>query len=306
MYHVFLHSEVPASSSIVLQFVVDNSNLNFRSVRFLEHVVLTASLHVQGFNRAYDFQDFFLFSSSVGNNMEALKDWLKDPHPRRGDIQLELTSPQGTSSIVLPYRDYDFVNSKGYQSWPFMSVHYWGENPTGVWTLRIRFRSSAGSVSISGVTLTLHGAAFTPQSVHSLPAQCNAACSRGCSGEGPDKCDVCRNLRIASTLRCVDDCPSDHRKYHSYCLCNATNCTASLSDDHTVMQRNSTYNSTDHLPLQWTIAILLSGSFLIISLILLIVTILFVSYREHKKRCRTHLSVPFMHLQENIYSSTSA
>ena len=138
-----------------MQFV-DNSNWDFSSVQVLEHIVLTASLQVQGYSQEYDFQDFLLFSSSVGNDTELLMEWLSHPHPRRGDIKIELTSPQGTKSTLLPYRDYDFVNAEGYKSWPFMSVHYWGENPGGTWTLRIHFRSSAGNLKVSNVRLTLY------------------------------------------------------------------------------------------------------------------------------------------------------
>ena len=89
--------------------------------------------------------------------MGDIYDWLEDSHPRRGDIKIELTSPQGTKSVLLPYRNYDFVNAEGYDDWPFMSVHFWGENPIGTWTLKITYKSTSGYVSMSGLSMTLYG-----------------------------------------------------------------------------------------------------------------------------------------------------
>ena len=54
----------------------------------------------------------------------------------RGDIQIHLSSPSGTRSTLLALRPHD-SSRNGFHSWPFMSVHYWGESPFGVWTLEI-------------------------------------------------------------------------------------------------------------------------------------------------------------------------
>lgn len=88
-------------------------------------------------------------------------------HPRRGDLQIFLTSPSGTVSNILerrqenknPFFDFlknslpldgafelflifflrDFDRSKmGFREWEFMTTHHWGENPMGVWQLEIR------------------------------------------------------------------------------------------------------------------------------------------------------------------------
>ncbi|EFX89786.1 hypothetical protein DAPPUDRAFT_126713 [Daphnia pulex] len=55
----------------------------------------------------------------------------------RGDIQIHLSSPSGTRSTLLALRPHD-SSRNGFHSWPFMSVHYWGESPFGVWTLEIQ------------------------------------------------------------------------------------------------------------------------------------------------------------------------
>ncbi|CAK9811856.1 Furin-like protease 1, isoform 1-CRR [Anthophora quadrimaculata] len=55
---------------------------------------------------------------------------------RRGDLQIQLTSPQGTKSTLLAKRPHD-VSKAGFNQWPFMSVHTWGERPHGTWKLEI-------------------------------------------------------------------------------------------------------------------------------------------------------------------------
>lgn len=55
---------------------------------------------------------------------------------RRGDLQIQLTSPQGTKSTLLAKRPHD-ISKAGFNQWPFMSVHTWGERPHGTWKLEI-------------------------------------------------------------------------------------------------------------------------------------------------------------------------
>ena len=55
---------------------------------------------------------------------------------RRGDLHIYLTSPSGTKANLLAQRPMDNSRS-GFQNWPFMSVHTWGENPNGLWKLEV-------------------------------------------------------------------------------------------------------------------------------------------------------------------------
>lgn len=84
-------------------------------------------------------------------------------YTRRGDLHITLTSPSGetyanlntlacahlgmstlivgfvplgTTTVLLAERERD-TSSNGFRNWAFMSVHTWGENPTGTWTLKI-------------------------------------------------------------------------------------------------------------------------------------------------------------------------
>lgn len=61
--------------------------------------------------------------------------WLKSS--QRGSVQLSLTSPNGTTSILLPRREKD-LSPGMFKNWTFMSVFYWGENPVGEWRLNVK------------------------------------------------------------------------------------------------------------------------------------------------------------------------
>ncbi|XP_061392990.1 furin-like protease 1 [Musca vetustissima] len=89
---------IPPKSHITLQLSVKNC-LN---INFLEHVQAKITLTSQ----------------------------------RRGDIQLNLISPAGTKVTLLTPRVHDTSHS-GFNQWPFMSVHTWGESPHGNWQLEI-------------------------------------------------------------------------------------------------------------------------------------------------------------------------
>lgn len=54
----------------------------------------------------------------------------------RSEIEIHLTSPAGTRSTLLVQRPLD-TSRNGFHAWPFMSVHFWDENPLGVWNIEI-------------------------------------------------------------------------------------------------------------------------------------------------------------------------
>ena len=205
-------------SSATRTFAVSESTSQ-NSISSLEHVVIKTSLSINGvpYYSRFDYDDLY----DALYYTDDIYDWLESPHARRGDIKIELTSPQGTKSVLLPYRNYDFVNEEGYDNWPFMSVHFWGENPVGTWTLKIIYTSGSGYVSMSGLRMTLYGTASVPSSVSSIPTNCHSSCVRGCSGSGPSYCDSCVHYRLASNLTCVDQCPSNTHTIKKYCYENS-------------------------------------------------------------------------------------
>ena len=191
------------------------------SVGYLEHVVVQISTSFQDVdtdeylqNNVYYnlYEDYYQYGY--------LYHYYNYVMPNRGDIQIELTSPSGTTSTLLPYRMRDSWPGE-YTNWPFMSVHFWGEAPSGDWTLTITNRGSSGVVEVSDVQFTFYGTAETPEVISRIPQECHSACKRGCAAAGAEFCDSCRGLRDAATLQCVDQCPEGHTMSSGYCY-NAT------------------------------------------------------------------------------------
>ena len=72
--------------------------------------------------------------------IESVYVYVKLTHSSRGDLQITLTSPSGTSSVVHPWGRPENGNSPGY--WKFTTWKNFGESATGDWTLSIEDRSA--------------------------------------------------------------------------------------------------------------------------------------------------------------------
>jgi hypothetical protein len=164
----FAQHDIPFSTT----FTVSNLATTIQS---LEHVVVEISLTLREYGTPYSYSDYIdalyhYYDDDNGNTDypdtedRDIYDWLGESHPKRGDISIELTSPQGTKSILLPYRKYDFINTEGYTNWEFMTVHCWEENPIGSWKLDILFKSSSGYVDITVSEFELYGIGSQPPS----------------------------------------------------------------------------------------------------------------------------------------------
>ena len=154
-----------------------NIDVTEADIGFLEHVVITMSLSVHTDGRQYDYDDFNDEVNYYANDIDDLYEWLEDEHPRRGDIRIELTAPSGTKSVLLPYRNYDFINEYGYDNWPFMSVHFWGENPIGTWKLKTTYKSSSGYITLSNIKMTLYGTQQTPAIIANITSSGHSSCA---------------------------------------------------------------------------------------------------------------------------------
>lgn len=75
-------------------------------------------------------------------------------HNSRGDLDIEVTSPTGTTSKLITKHD-DF--NAHYIDWPFMSLFYWGENPDGNWTVTIRDLRSGNIGQVEDLELIIYG-----------------------------------------------------------------------------------------------------------------------------------------------------
>ena len=160
----------------------------------LEHVIATISLTLTGYSTGYCYSDYAR-EEHLGN----LDRLLSHNDVRRGDLTISLRSPEGTVSVLLPRRKNDFVNREGFEKWPFMTVLNWGESPLGVWSLKFNYdpeTHSQGVVTVTNVSITLYGTS-------SLPKQ-----------ETIPSCE----LRNASNLQCVYNCPSPFLVHRGYCI----------------------------------------------------------------------------------------
>ncbi|CAL9704229.1 unnamed protein product [Knipowitschia caucasica] len=85
-------------------------------------------------------------------------------YTRRGDLHITLTSPSGTTTVLLAERERD-TSASGFKNWYFMSVHSWGEDPSGTWALKIT--DTSGRMENNGRILSwrliLHGTSEKPE-----------------------------------------------------------------------------------------------------------------------------------------------
>jgi proprotein convertase subtilisin/kexin type 2 len=102
------------------------------------------------------------------NYLEHVQAFITLRSARRGDVQIFLTSPMGTTSLILSTRPNDADSAHGFTKWPFMTTHMWAENPRGNWTLRMELSNDdkQSDPSYVGVmtewTLVLHGTHAAP------------------------------------------------------------------------------------------------------------------------------------------------
>uniref|UniRef100_A0A670YF98 SPC3 n=1 Tax=Pseudonaja textilis TaxID=8673 RepID=A0A670YF98_PSETE len=168
-------------------------------------------------------------------------------HPRRGDLQIYLTSPLGTRSQLLARRQHDDSN-EGFKHWEFMTVHCWGERAAGEWTLEIQdkpyhVRNPDVQGKLKEWSLILYGTAEHPSSNIStqyfrstislemepskvaffqnqmeIPEEedeytglCHRECGdQGCDGPNADQCLNCFHYSLGSIKtgrKCVNSCP---------------------------------------------------------------------------------------------------
>ena len=164
MYCLYIYRTFKNGSEFNVTFTYDGS------ISFLEHVVVKTTLYPTFPSDEDEENSFQLIQDYDGGDLFDFLYFISHTTaPKRGDIQVEMLSPMGTLSILLPYRYSDITPTKsmytpfsafndsqvfkrlpqiliddfigdGYIDWPFMSVHYWGEDPRGEWTLTFRYQ----------------------------------------------------------------------------------------------------------------------------------------------------------------------
>jgi subtilisin-like proprotein convertase family protein/subtilisin family serine protease len=93
-------------------------------------------------------------------------------HPDRGELEIELVSPGGTVSRLAETHTSGFLDfstgqfnttprdeNANYPNWTFSTVHNWGEDSRGLWTLKVADRKKNNFGLLNSATLTLYGTA---------------------------------------------------------------------------------------------------------------------------------------------------
>lgn len=70
-------------------------------------------------------------------SMESVVVYLQLDHESRGDLEVVLTSPSGTQSVLHPPLRPENRHLEGEERWKLMTVRHWGEKPLGSWTLTL-------------------------------------------------------------------------------------------------------------------------------------------------------------------------
>ena len=220
IYNEFLNSKASNASSYNYSLVWEMSMLNegggsisshLTNISFMKHVVLKVTLDISfgDDDPNYSYDKYYNYDEDVVSHKYA----------RRGDIRITLESPQGTESELLPYRNHDLLNTKGYNNLEFLNVHFLEENPIGNWKLRISYKSTIGVVTVSNMSVTFFGTEAVPASVSSTRSHCSEECDYKCSYDsGLEICDICKSKRDSETLKCLTVCPKDYDEINNYCM----------------------------------------------------------------------------------------
>ncbi|BFY97111.1 hypothetical protein BsWGS_00151 [Bradybaena similaris] len=93
-------------------------------------------------------------------------------HTIRGHIYVEIESPSGTITPLMLERKND-DSAAGFNMWPLMSTHNWGERPQGTWKLRVADkRSTYLHGTLRKAKLILYGTSEQPEYQKNYSTKC--------------------------------------------------------------------------------------------------------------------------------------
>jgi len=125
----YYYKPIPASGQVTIELDVNSCHVNY-----LEHVISPIHVKTAGY---------------------------------RGNLRIYLQSPSGTRAQLLDNRPHD-ISREGFNNWPFMSVHSWGENPSGRWRLEIYNDAKTGpDAKLYQWSLKFYGTSYDPNSDYS-------------------------------------------------------------------------------------------------------------------------------------------
>ncbi|MCA9212008.1 MAG: S8 family serine peptidase [Planctomycetales bacterium] len=87
-------------------------------------------------------------------NVEWVEVTVDVEHSRRGDLEIVLTSPSGTESVLASPREQD---TGSYNNWVFTSNRNWGETSNGLWSVTLRDAISGEAGRVERVQIDVYG-----------------------------------------------------------------------------------------------------------------------------------------------------
>ncbi len=175
---------------------------------------------------------------------------------KRGDLRIYLQSPSGTRSTLLDVRPQDF-SSSGFIDWPFMSVHFWGENPSGTWYLEVHndaYSKWASEAKFFKWSLLFHGTEFDPNDDDYVEEKFNVVRDTSAAEEGADQTPTFRSAFFSggggggrnetsppsgTDVASTSSSESDRRKFmRRGCVSKQIRCTRAVDECRTLKYRN--------------------------------------------------------------------
>jgi subtilisin family serine protease/subtilisin-like proprotein convertase family protein len=104
------------------------------------------------------YQDIGTFADQGIDFIESITMGVDHSADNLGDFSLELISPSGTKSIVIPLTN--ATNGKNTSvpiSAGYLTNEFYGENPNGLWRVRLLDTAPTGSVNVNSIQLTISG-----------------------------------------------------------------------------------------------------------------------------------------------------
>lgn len=151
------------------------TNLGTRRSHIVSETALALAIpdnNATGVSRSFDL------SAAGQMRVEHVLLSLRITHPRRGDLDLRVTSPSGVTSIVfVPHND---VQAGIPISFPFLSVRHWGENLQGTWTVRVADPTAGNVGTLQDVKLEFYGTRTAP--VAATPVITSSTTASGSQG----------------------------------------------------------------------------------------------------------------------------
>ncbi len=107
-------------------------------------------------------------SISYDISAEFVEVYFTAAHSYWGDLEITLTSPEGTESILA---EAHISGNGSYDNWRFGSVRHFGESSRGDWTLKVKDLQAGDVGTLESWTVKIYGTGGVPPEAHAGPDQ---------------------------------------------------------------------------------------------------------------------------------------